>query len=411
MDQFYHPSLEHQEEPESNGQKITSHGISTILEIDRKFLSRVWTWLSRHPDISIGSNRQFNDKSLDEIEKIYPGYTYTIRNTDSPATAPTAFANAEHQHDNTGQSAFVPPAGQEQAGPHLFVSDERMSLAITGHLPDPARVVPSEWVLLSCIAASRRNGIMQGDLIRASKQDKRSVPKRTDALHQKGYIFKKSLYVKGNKTSRLYLRRFVDAEQSTGSSATPITEQLTIAHVARQLFEVLKNNPLIPQEDLSEVLGMKSFGRARIMLQLIRHFTKLGCLKRIKTAFAPTAQSKDLKVCIQFLKEPSVEDGQTQSTQDIDLNQSIEILASLYDADAEQSHAVNAEVDGNLDTDVQNDLLATDVDTADDTRSLLPQWNPDRVLANVVVDILRARGSEGATNAVSSFSHTRKIIR
>src|SRR5271170_7392454 len=79
----------------------------------------------------------------------------------------------------------------------VFVSEERMYLAICGHVRDVNRIFDMEFALLSVIASHRETGILQGDLVRQSGQDKRTVPKRTDCLHEKGYIDKRAVQVKG----------------------------------------------------------------------------------------------------------------------------------------------------------------------------------------------------------------------
>ncbi|KAL7782773.1 hypothetical protein V8C37DRAFT_397716 [Trichoderma ceciliae] len=80
--------------------------------------------------------------------------------------------------------------------------------AITGHAVDYKRVPRSEWLLLLGIASKKAQGILQGDLGRLVDQDKRSVPKRTDALVKKGYITKRTTLVRGTKTSKMWLKLF-----------------------------------------------------------------------------------------------------------------------------------------------------------------------------------------------------------
>jgi len=75
--------------------------------------------------------------------------------------------------------------------PRLFASQNRIWQAVAGHSMDLSRIPAMEFVLLCIIATHRSDGISQPDLIRLSGQDKRSVPKRTDSLAQKGYIEKK----------------------------------------------------------------------------------------------------------------------------------------------------------------------------------------------------------------------------
>lgn len=62
---------------------------------------------------------------------------------------------------------------------------------------------------------------MQADLRELVKQDKRSVPRRTDFLAQKGYIAKRTTVTRGFKTSRLWLKGFAPAELPAAGSSAP----------------------------------------------------------------------------------------------------------------------------------------------------------------------------------------------
>jgi hypothetical protein len=75
-------------------------------------------------------------------------------------------------------------------GPRLFASQNRVWQAIAGHGMDLKKIPAMEFVLLCIIANHGSEGIIQPELVRLSKQDKRSVPKRTDNLARNGYINK-----------------------------------------------------------------------------------------------------------------------------------------------------------------------------------------------------------------------------
>ena len=109
------------------------------------------------------------------------------------------------------QSAFL----RSHATTRLHTTEERIWIALTGHSADWRRVPKSEFQCLAVIAAAGPNGVLQPDVTTFTGQDKRSVPKRTDALHQKGYIVKESCLGGGSKTSLLRLKRFVTSEEST----------------------------------------------------------------------------------------------------------------------------------------------------------------------------------------------------
>lgn len=107
----------------------------------------------------------------------------------------------------------------------IYASDTAMWEAITGHAADYKRVPRSEWLLLLGIASKKSQGILQGDLGRLVDQDKRSVPKRTDALVRKGYITKRTTLVRGTKTSKLWLKPFAPPLPKDGdATAKPETQ-------------------------------------------------------------------------------------------------------------------------------------------------------------------------------------------
>lgn len=153
-------------------------------------MSSVWRWLGRHPDISIGKNKKYNRATKEEIIHYFAKYGIPGSNV-----TPTV--------DNSQSQIPV-----DEQCPRVYLDQNRLYWAICGHAPDTSKVSSLEFTLLTHIAATRQNGILQGDLVRASGQDKRSVPKRTDALCKKGYILKQDVYVKGTKTSRLLMHRF-----------------------------------------------------------------------------------------------------------------------------------------------------------------------------------------------------------
>lgn len=111
-----------------------------------------------------------------------------------------------HQNAHESRSSSLEPGAQNDI--KIYVSQETMWESITGHAVDYKRVPRSEWLLLLGIASTKAQGILQGDLGRLVDQDKRSVPKRTDALVKKGYITKRTTLVRGTKTSKMWLKLF-----------------------------------------------------------------------------------------------------------------------------------------------------------------------------------------------------------
>ncbi|KAK4692758.1 hypothetical protein P7C71_g4510, partial [Lecanoromycetidae sp. Uapishka_2] len=112
----------------------------------------------------------------------------------------------------------------------LHTSENRMWHALTGHGPDVVKVKPLDFDCLSIIARFGSQGILQHHLTRLSGQDKRSLPSRTDRLHEGGYIIKEQLAVREGAlaamlhTSRCVLKRF--AQFDTDQTLKPYPTQV-----------------------------------------------------------------------------------------------------------------------------------------------------------------------------------------
>lgn len=115
------------------------------------------------------------------------------------------------------KDATVTQESKFDPGIRLYASENRMWHALAGHGPNFSKIKSLDFVCLSIIAACGPKGILQHDLVRISGQDKRSLPARTDRLHDGGYIEKKRVSVQiGNPkrllhTSQCTLKRFVSS--------------------------------------------------------------------------------------------------------------------------------------------------------------------------------------------------------
>lgn len=154
----------------------------------------------------------------------------------------------------------------------VYVSEDRMWYAAAGHAPDFNKVSRLDFVLLSIIAARRGDGILQTDLTKISGQDKRSTPKRTQALQDKGYIEKKKVQAKGVATSLCTLLKFVTPHVKRSSEIqdgnpeddiwngnevtrkSPKGEVVDIRALLRDIFDALKEHNIISYIDLKRRL-------------------------------------------------------------------------------------------------------------------------------------------------------------
>ena len=271
----------------------------------------MWKWLTRHPDVYAGRNKEGNRLTLWEAQAVSPplgigpGAHHPLLNSEQkrskgsgcgkstpPAqverTLTSAVMGNETLVENLqGGDQTAPAAAPRQAilddsapaslhmedskALRVYVSEERIWYAVAGHAPDPNRMQRMDFKLLSIIAAHREKGILQPDLTRISGQDKRSTPVRTQRLHDKGYIEKKKVQTRGQVTSLCTLRKFTISRSETGSNSTGLAEDVTrrdisitksgpqgelieVKALLRSIFDVLNEYKIITQLDLKRKL-------------------------------------------------------------------------------------------------------------------------------------------------------------
>lgn len=123
-------------------------------------------------------------------------------------------------HPGPEHAAFV----NTHATDRILTTEDRTWHALTGHGVDRKRLPKLEFQCLLVIAAHGPAGILQPDVTAITGQDKRSVPKRTDQLHEKGYISKEACLGGGLKTSLLRLSKFDSASAATQFQITRRTD-------------------------------------------------------------------------------------------------------------------------------------------------------------------------------------------
>lgn len=220
--------------------------------VDRSFQEQVWKWLTKHPEIHVGLENQGNELGLSEVEawnasetprdgskvtataaiQACPGENQDVhgpapkasedRDTRSSIPPPTTSAPQGDGSFTSPQPQLAPKpqdGNSKKASLRVYTSQGRIWSAAAGHAPDYSRIPRLDFALLSIIAARRGKGILQTDLVHVSGQDKRSVPRRTDRLHENGYIEKKAVYVKGLRTSICILNRFANGGAASKQQA------------------------------------------------------------------------------------------------------------------------------------------------------------------------------------------------
>ena len=265
--------------------------------------SALWAWLVGSNDISVGTARALNHISWAEAECL-------------------ANDSLEVQ-DELGVTRGQRKAPGEAV--RVFASDELTWACLTGHSIDNKRIPKSEWSLLLGIASSKENGILQGDLCRLCSQDKRSVPKRTDALAAKGYIVKRTTLARGTRTSKLWLRVFAPSLLESGTDQEDPGPDLTLTRdalvgdlepvpwhgrwtrdtidfkaLATTIMAITKEWGVIRTVDLKAKLGvLGSRWHMKNFAKICRVLANLGVVEYI----AGKLHSKVFIDCIRFVRE------------------------------------------------------------------------------------------------------------
>jgi len=282
--------------------------------VDRDFKVRVWDTLIARDDIIVGDQRPGRcTLSLDEVEAL-------------PIKEPL-----EEPIDPELLSQPAPGADSEapavECQPRIHVAQSRLWLVLTGHDVDKAKLPFSEWQLLLAIAAAGKNGIIQAEARNQTGQDKRSVPRRTDFLAQKGYIEKKQVLAFSQKTSLLTHKIFLETKAVQQEIPNPselpahvLTQDLKpvpghehwtgifvdTEMVARAAVAIIRAWGVIRRTHILAKMNIHDLRLRKTLERTIRKLFELKICKRV-SALLPD-NPKIFKDCVKFLREPTDEE-------------------------------------------------------------------------------------------------------
>ncbi|RYP38227.1 hypothetical protein DL766_001137 [Monosporascus sp. MC13-8B] len=332
---------------------------------------------------------------------------------------------AGSQEATSSKNPKNPESASESVGPRLYVSEERQWKTLTGHGPDFKRIPLFEWKALVDIASVKQQGILQGDLVRLTGQDKRSLPTRTDALAKKGYIIKQPILLRGFRSSKIWLKQFAENAQAEAKREGLPLEELDLSREAlmRDLDPVPFNNywngerldylaiaqgflaitkawGIIRYCDLRTKMGVdERVPQMRALAKSSRWFTKLGAVTFVAARFANS--SRLFKDCVKFLRDPTPNEWKKFRripTNHIKAPSSRIGKRGQASRDHAKLKAEKAEIN-------QDGQLAKPLPAAKAHNELLDQievtsssWMPQKPFVNTVFDIIRRAGPEGSSN-------------
>ncbi|ATY66436.1 TFIIIC transcription initiation factor complex subunits Tfc3 [Cordyceps militaris] len=269
----------------------------------------IWRWATERQDVSVGDNRRYNDAPLGEILSL-------AQNTPS-----------------VGHSANTPPpetSTRKEDEIRIYVSEDTMWESLTGHGVDHKRIPRSEWTLLQGIASTMTKGILQGDLGRLVGQDKRSVPKRTSCLVEKGYITKRTTLVRGTKTSKLWLKFLAPSTPDESSERSEADADITLSRgflvesldpvpwhtkwtsdsidykvLATTIMATCKEWNVMRLQDLKSKLGVLGMiWQMKVVSKICRFLNARGTIQYV----AAKLNNRVFKDCIRFRREMNARD-------------------------------------------------------------------------------------------------------
>ncbi|KAI0011118.1 hypothetical protein F4779DRAFT_575073 [Xylariaceae sp. FL0662B] len=395
---------------------------------DLTVASKVWRWLVARTDVSVGDDRQFNHLSLEEV--------LAIPEKEDPSP-PGSAANAVQNQSIPSKAGQSTPAkdtrksrgAAENSRPHLHVSEERQWKTIAGHGPDIKRIPVFEWKALVDIASTKEKGILQGDLVRVTGQDKRSLPTRTDALAKKGYIIKQPVILRGCRSSKLWLAQFADdakyddsrdgldfdkvdlSRETLTKDLDPVPfsdkwngEKLDYIAIAQAFNAVVKSWEVIRYCDIRAKLGVEErVPQMRALSKTSRWFTSIGAVTFVAAKFAQN--QKLFKDCVKFIREPTSEEWDVFRTTP---KAQIKVPSQRIGRRGEASRARHRESMATTSThrrgkpkQISYRELATQssMRAEQEAATTSSLWTPQKPITNTAFEIIKRAGPKGSSNA------------
>ncbi|KAL8708455.1 MAG: hypothetical protein Q9220_006679, partial [cf. Caloplaca sp. 1 TL-2023] len=408
--------------PGSDARDVSQGSSRSVKPVDRKFLEKVWEWLTRHPQLQVGEDGWANNLSLPEVE-IRNAVTSKSEQKKSrdhasaTSQALTASSTAKPSHKSQASMAVgetpnvqtTIPLGEPEATLRIYATTERRWQAITGHAFDSIKVPGLDFACLSIIAAHRERGILQPDLVRISGQDKRSVPERTRRLHAGGYISKIPVLINKSHTSKLTLTRYVrssmhndgaaeadaDTTQILREGKNSVANLVDFDHLQRKIFDLLRVSKLMAIAELKDKLGITGLRwPMRILASHLRRLENLGCIKQVRAYPEGETTAPFLFRCAKYIRDPEGKEwrpvvyparGRLKTTE------AVQDVPDVLDVPSDEEQDYQAE---------ETQYLAGLRDGRElrhlkEVERPIPEWSGDNLLGNLLYDLVRASGSHG----------------
>ncbi|KAL8344546.1 hypothetical protein RB601_004869 [Gaeumannomyces tritici] len=302
---------------EEEAEQLAARNEVTTLQDDPaafEVAATAWGHISARPEVSVGFDRldrSWNHLSFRDVYHL-------------PLRPPKGKVNP-----SPGGQSSEDPKDVPSVQPCIFTSEEVTWLNITGHGIDTSRIPPLYWKLLVVLASCHQHGATQANLCRLGGGDSRSVPLRTHRLADQGYLVKRTVVLRGCKTSKLWLTQFAPPElPSTDSpetwgrdldlSPSNLTKDLrpvawctswtgtTIDYEAfgRSILAIIKAWEVLRTVDLKNKLGIHGVRwQMKVLARILRRFAGAGIIGYVAASLGDSGRI--FKDCIKFLRDPT----------------------------------------------------------------------------------------------------------
>ncbi|KAI1496531.1 hypothetical protein F5X99DRAFT_65598 [Biscogniauxia marginata] len=402
---------------------VTPQGKGPDLEHDNLVVaSKVWCWLVARPDVSVGVDRKFNHLSLEAVLALPEDED--DQTPSDPASGSSGVPANTPEAGQSGPSRGPRKLGKglENARPRLHISEERQWRILTGHGPDFKRVPTFEWRALVDIASVKDKGILQGDLVRLTGQDKRSLPTRTDALAKKGYIIKQPILLRGCRSSKLWLAQFAEkakqdadrdglqfdkvdlSKEALTKDLNPVSfskmwngERLDYLAIAQAFVAVVKAWGLIRYCDARAKLDVEErVAQMRALAKTSRWLTSIGSVTFVAARFSHNHRL--FKDCVKFLREPTPAEWRIfRTTPKAKLNVPSYRVGARGKASRAKHEALTKSRSKSKEKHTSGKRTPLEPSVKDEVIPSL--WAPQKPITNTVFEIIKRSGPAGSSNA------------
>ncbi|KAF2762755.1 hypothetical protein EJ05DRAFT_13247 [Pseudovirgaria hyperparasitica] len=375
-------------------------------QVDRHLQEHVWNWLIAQPGVFIGEGDIPTSLSLRAVEEL------EARESMAKTTAQPSDTGRKTKKTSKAKSVtFESPNKTSSPGaPRIHVSEERIWKALTGHEKDLRRVPLYEFQLLSRIGFAGSDGILQPVLVIESGQDKRSVPKRTDQLHAKGYIEKRGVLSSDRKarTSLLTLKCLVktksDDDTPHDDPKRPFMENGSLDYLKFLDFimhEVRQHGKVIALSDLYRDLdayGNVQRWKRKVVSRALKRLCAIGLADRLRAK--DTRFPKRYHRSLRMLRDPTQADREAFSTFVSKPTRTTRFQDEGDGADEEDNEDEN---DEDVDTQLEKEFYAGDEEgdelIEEDVFEVerVATWSPNFSIANQLFRGIESGGSLGLT--------------